>query len=66
MSKKTTIKTGETAEISGDYAHMGNPNGTTSCSPTTEEKIIPLDKGDTAPPVKSCEEPALWKLVKRR
>jgi hypothetical protein len=23
-----------------------------------------LEKGETAPPVKSCAEPAIWKLVK--
>lgn len=61
---KQTIRTGEKADISGLYAHMGNPNGKTCCTPTSEEKIIPLEKGETAPPVKSCAEPAIWKLVK--
>lgn len=61
---KEIIRTGEKADISGLYVHMGNPNGKTSCSPTSEERIIPLEKGDTAPPVKSCAEPAIWKLVK--
>ena len=64
MSKKTVLKTGETAEVSGIYTHIGSPDGKTSCSPTAEEKNIPLEKGETAPPVKSCAEPALWKLVK--
>jgi len=58
------LKTGEKAEVSGLYAHIGSPDGKSACSPTKEEQIIPLDKGDTAPPVKSCQEPALWKLVK--
>ena len=63
MAKKI-LKTGETAEVSGLYAHAGNPDGKTSCTPTKEEQIIPLEKGETAPPVKSCAEPAMWKLVK--
>lgn len=62
--RKRIIKTGETAEVSGLYNHIGNPDGKTSCSPTAEEKIIPLEEGDKAPPVKSCKEPALWELVK--
>lgn len=61
---KEVLKTGEITEISGNYAHAGSPDGKTSCNPTPEEKIIPLERGDTAPPVKSCAEPALWKLVK--
>ena len=62
---KNIIRTGEKADVTGNYAHIGNPNGTTACSPTPEEKIIPLERGETAPPVKSCAEPALWKLVKQ-
>jgi len=61
---KQIIRTGEKADVTGIYAHIGNPKGITACSPTHEEKIIPLEKGETAPPVKSCAEPALWKLVK--
>ena len=61
---KRIIKTGEIADVSGLYAHIGNPDGKTSCSPTAEEKIISLEEGDKAPPVKSCKEPALWELVK--
>jgi len=62
--RKTIIRTGEKADVTGIYAHIGNPKGTTTCSPTPKEKIIPLERGETAPPIKSCAEPALWRLVK--
>ena len=63
MAKKELI-TGEKAEISGLYVYNGPISKKPSCSPTQEERIIPLDAGDTAPPVKSCGDSAKWKLVK--
>ncbi len=63
MTRKELI-TGEKAEVTGLYKYNGPVNNKPSCSPTPEEQIIPLDVGDTAPPVKSCGDSAKWKLVK--
>lgn len=60
------LKTGEKARISGYYAYNGAVDKKISCIPTPEERIIPLDKGDTAPPVKSCGSAANWKLLRGR
>lgn len=65
MSDKN-LKTGEKADTAGFYSYDGPADGKIVCNPTPEEKVIPLDKGDTAPPVKSCPAGAKWKLVKRR
>ncbi len=62
LNMEDIIKTGEKAPKSGNYEYAGHPEKKTSCSPTNEEKIIPLEKGEIAPPIKSCEEPALWKF----
>jgi len=58
------ITTGEKAKVSGNYRYNGSPDRSVNCTPTLEECIIPLEKGETAPPVKSCNSSANWKLVK--
>lgn len=60
------LVTGEKARISGYYKYSGSPTGKIGCSPTPEEQIIPLEKGETAPPVKSCQEPAKWKFARSK
>ncbi len=61
MSK---YKTGEEAPQSGRYEYDGPINDNVTCDPTTEEKVIPLSKGEKFPPVKSCDKDggAYWKL----
>ena len=62
----TRKKTGEICAVAGDYEFDGYTDGTSSPSPTEDEKIIPMDVGDTFPPVKSSGKAAWWKLIRRR
>lgn len=52
----TLYKTGESAPVSGDYAFVSLVNPNARCTPTIEERVIPLSKGETFPPLKSCGE----------
>lgn len=56
-------KTGEICQIKGKYEFDSYTDGTSSPPPTAEEKVIPMDVGDTFPPVKSSEKAAWWKLI---
>lgn len=58
--------TGEKARVSGYYAYDGPAKGTVSCIPTKEEQVIPLEKNETAPPVKSCELGAKWRFLRSK
>ena len=66
-SFSTTVrkKTGETCEIAGDYEFDVYTDGTRSPSPTSDEKIIPLQRGETFPPVRSCDKACWRKLIRR-
>jgi hypothetical protein len=46
-------KTGEIASCTGRYQFAGYTDGTTRPSPTAEERIIPLSRGETFPPIRS-------------
>ena len=59
--------TGKKAKVSGYYQYDGPIEGkNVRCAPTPEEQVIPLDQGDTAPPVKSCGDSAKWKFLRRK
>lgn len=60
------FKTGEKAPQSGLYRYDG-PTSTDgiSCVPTPEEMVIPLQKDETFPPVKSCGSAAYWRPANR-
>lgn len=66
VSSGTRKKTGETCDTSGDYEFDGYVDGSTSPPPTREERVIPMDRGDTFPPLKSSEKAAWWKLIRRK
>lgn len=53
-------KTGEKAPKTQNYNWVKYTDGTTTPSPTSEEKIIPLDKWDTFPPINSSDKWAIW------
>lgn len=57
----TTYKTGEKAPVTGSYRFVRHTDSTT-CSPTENERHIPLSKGETFPPCKSCKTGAYWTL----
>jgi hypothetical protein len=65
FSTSVRKKTGETCEIAGDYRFDGYTDGSSSPRPTSDEMEIPLQRGETFPPVRSCDK-ACWRLLARR
>lgn len=55
-------KTGESASMTGNYKFDGYVDGATSPAPTKEERVIPMKRGETLPPVKSSEKAAYWAI----
>lgn len=53
-------KTGQEAPETGNYRFVRYADGTTSPSPTAEEKVIYLKKGNKFPPINSCDKAAWW------
>jgi sporulation protein YlmC with PRC-barrel domain len=66
VSLGMTVKTGSAAPASGVYrfVHHDGQKGKTECSPSMDEREIPLAKGERVPPVRSCGKGATWKLVR--
>ena len=58
------IHTGEKAPTSGVYAYVRHLNTGSRCQPTPAEMEIPLSRGETAPPHRSCWLGVLWRLVR--
>ncbi len=56
------FKTGTKCETTGRYLFDGYVDGTKTPAPTTEEREIPLSKGEVFPPVRSSGKGAWWKL----
>jgi len=56
------FKTGQKCDTTGSYIFDGYADGSTSPSPTNEERVIPLKAGETFPPVRSTSKAAWWKL----
>ena len=54
-------KTGQKAPKAGHYEFVKYTDGTTTPSPTTQERIISLKKGGFFPPIHSCDKAAWWK-----
>ncbi len=57
-------KTGDTAPYKGTYEFDGFVDPKVNCKPTSEERRIPLDKGETFPPIRSCNAAAWWRFVR--
>jgi hypothetical protein len=55
-------RTGEKAPVSGRYDFVRHTGGDSSCHPTAGEQSIPLSKGETFPPCRSCATGAVWRL----
>ena len=58
-----TFKTGQRAPVSGIYQYVRHLTPTT-CTPTVEEREIPLSAGEVFPPHRSCSAGVLWKLIR--
>ena len=56
------FKTGATCPTNGFYVFDGYTDGTRSPLPTQEERVIPLAKSKTFPPINSTNKGAWWKL----
>lgn len=54
-------KTGDKCPRTGKYTFDGYVDGTSSPAPTAEERVIPLDAGETFPPVRSVNKAAYWR-----
>jgi hypothetical protein len=61
----TRFKTGEKCVESGRYEFDGYTDGTSSPPPTTAEREEPIARGDTFPPIRSCNKGCYWKLKQR-
>lgn len=57
------FKTGQTCIESGRYRFDGYVDGTTTPTPTAEEMVIPLSRGETFPPIRSTGKACWWKLM---
>ena len=58
------FKTGEKCETRGIYAFVRYVDNQQAPAPTRDEREIPLDKGDTFPPIKSQNKAAWWRLTR--
>jgi len=56
----TLYKTGQEAPKTQNYSWVKYTDWTITPSPTNEEKIIPLSKGEVFPPINSCDKGAYW------
>jgi hypothetical protein len=56
-------KTGEICTVEGKYLFDGYTDGSTYPPPTLEERVLDgMERGDTFPPVRSCNKGAWWLL----
>ncbi|AKG53767.1 antigen [Dehalogenimonas sp. WBC-2] len=61
------FKTGHIAPVSGVYryvSHSGEKDHAVECIPSANEMEIPVSKGETLPPVRSCGKGAMWRLIR--
>jgi YjzC-like protein len=57
-----TYTTGQRAPVSGKYEYVRHTQPT-ACAPSWAERKIPLSKGETFPPHRSCGSGVVWKLT---
>ncbi|MCB8991834.1 MAG: YjzC family protein [Ardenticatenaceae bacterium] len=57
------FKTGDKVTITGRYEFVQYTDGTTTPTPTVEERIVPLEYGETFPPIRSANKGAWWRLI---
>lgn len=56
------FSTGQSCPTSGSYVFDGYTSGPATPAPTQEERVIPLQRGETFPPIRSSNRGAYWKL----
>ena len=55
--------TGQTCQTSGVYRFVRHMSSC-RCTPTAEEREIPLSRGETFPPCRSTSTGVVWKLIR--
>jgi len=63
FAQQRLYKTGEVAPHTGQYEFVRYTDGTTFPSPTAEERIIPLSKGEVFPPIRSANKACYWRAL---
>jgi hypothetical protein len=53
MATNALYQTGQEAPYSGRYEFVRYTDGTTTPSPTSNERVIPLSRGENFPPIRS-------------
>ncbi len=56
------FSTNDINPVSGVFIFDGYIAGAGAAAPTAEERVIPLAKGGTFPPIRSSGKSAYWKL----
>jgi hypothetical protein len=59
---RTRFKTGEKCVNSGRYVFDGYLDGSSTPPPKPEERQEPIAKGNTFPPIRSCNKGCWWEL----
>lgn len=57
-------ETGEECPRSGVWGFDGYTDGTSTPSPTAEERQIPLSRGETFPPIRSTGKACYWRFLR--
>lgn len=60
-----TFRTCNEAPESGVYEFVRHVDPSVTCTPTAEEREIPLSSGEHFPPCRSCESAAIWRLKRK-
>ncbi|MFL5344194.1 MAG: YjzC family protein [Hyalangium sp.] len=58
------FKTGAKCETSGTYTFIRYVDNPQAPAPTSNERDIPLAKGETFPPIRSQNRAAWWRLTR--
>lgn len=57
------FQTGEKAPSTGSYRFVSFVDVSVRCQPTSNERVIPLSRGETFPPIRSCNASAWWMKI---
>ncbi|MEN9935879.1 MAG: hypothetical protein RLZZ387_2458 [Chloroflexota bacterium] len=63
MTSQGLYKTGDTSPATGRYEFVRYTDGSTTPSPTSQERVIPLSRGEVFPPIRSCNKGAWWRQI---
>lgn len=63
QARQKLYKTGEEAPHTGRYEFVRYVDGTTTPSPTRDERIIPLERGEVFPPIRSANKACYWQAL---